>query len=249
MIQPSALIRFVTAAAVTLLARPLGAQAPEPAQARYGPYKEPGLRVIYNQLFGDDLELYRDYGARRPAADAWKSVLASNTESATLRRIADDRSVETRLRLLAYSVLRAREEPVPAFLLGVVFEFRVDGGLDALAAYADGTVRYLNHSGAGEIYEADANTAEIADEVDRLLSISEDPANEIPYSYKERLAPPSGPLVRITFLTSAGPYVSEGAMEELLERDTISPAVNAAIDLLEVVVETSLRQRKQTKAR
>ena len=72
------------------------------------------------------------------------SVLSDTATHEMLETIAGDTAVESRVRILAFNRLRAMKRPVPARqLLGTIIEFPQHDGLDTLAAFADGRVRYI----------------------------------------------------------------------------------------------------------
>jgi hypothetical protein len=79
-----------------------------------------------------------------------------------LREILAMPDLETRTILWTWSSLReVGENPDPklAFeVLGVVLEVPVNGGFDTLAAYADGSARYLNYSGSAIFWDAPDTT-------------------------------------------------------------------------------------------
>ena len=120
-----------------------------PAQAmdHPAPYGTAKVNNIYNMLFCDDPALFKDQnGQERFGAGA---------QVADVRKIAKNENEESRVRALAYRWLRARKESVPpGKLLGVIFEVPIDNGLDTLAVYADGRVRYINHTGVMSILKA-----------------------------------------------------------------------------------------------
>jgi hypothetical protein len=74
-----------------------------------------------------------------------------------LREAIKPNEHEARERLWACRALRALgEEPdraIASELLGVVIEVPFERGLDSLAAYPDGTARYINQSGAMTLYD------------------------------------------------------------------------------------------------
>jgi hypothetical protein len=77
---------------------------------------------------------------------------------ARLRGILDLPGLETRIQLWVWSALRELgEKPSPklAFeILGAILEMPSGGGYDTLAAYGDGSARYLNFSGAAIFWDA-----------------------------------------------------------------------------------------------
>src|SRR5262249_13170948 len=82
------------------------------------------------------------------------TVLSGAATRASLEKITVDPAVESRVRMLAFNRLRAMNVPIPAKqLLGTIIEFPQEGGLDTLAAFADGRVRYINKTGHPGIFE------------------------------------------------------------------------------------------------
>jgi hypothetical protein len=77
---------------------------------------------------------------------------------AHLRSILDLPNLETRIMLLVWSALRELGEDLDAKsakeVLGVVVEVPMRGAYDTLAAYQDGSARYLNFSGAAIFWDA-----------------------------------------------------------------------------------------------
>ncbi len=103
------------------------------------------------------------------------------------------------------------------------------GGLDALAAYSEGGVRYINQSGKMVIGEGAANFRPL---VQRLFSASESVVARIGPWDKPRIAPPKQGNVRMTFLVSDGMYFGEGPMS-VMQRDALAgPVIQQATQLL-----------------
>jgi hypothetical protein len=74
-----------------------------------------------------------------------------------LRSVLQTQPPETRVELFVWSGLRELgEKPDPKSgteVLGVIIEVPMSGGYDTLAAYADGSARYLNYSGSGIFWD------------------------------------------------------------------------------------------------
>ncbi|HEX6039592.1 hypothetical protein [Longimicrobium sp.] len=175
--------------------------APIPIKAapRHEPYRDATCNDIYNLLFCDD--------GRAP-------VGAMDDSVATLRAIAEDESQEGRNRMWAYNLLREKGESVPSrILLGTIVEVHLDGGLDVLAAFTDGSVRYINHSEKMGFVEG--HVAQLAEHIRILLEVSGFIANQIGPWTGERLPPPPQGEVRTTFLVSDGLYFGQGSYKEL----------------------------------
>jgi len=188
---------------------------------------------LYESLFCDVPALYRPPPGA--AATPWQALLyAPSANVTTVRALAGDTGQEARVRALAYGWLRERGQPVPASeLLGVVVEVALPGGLDALAAYRDGRVRYLNHSGRAVL--VDTRVPDIDPLVDALLAASSRALPQAQPWQRVRGAMPGTGQVRIGLLSSDGLRRIEGSFDQL-QRDTFAgPALLAASRLLEQV--------------
>lgn len=86
---------------------------------------------------------------------------------------------------------------------GVVLDVPLDAGVDTLAAYADGTARYINHTGRTIIWEVPEAAGEIGTLVGGLLRVTE---GVLPYVEPAGWAPPPEEVGRaqVTVLTRAG---------------------------------------------
>ena len=199
-----------------------------------GPYRDAAIDRIYDLLFCDDLAAFAPESGREAAP--WQAVLhAHPAVPGDVRALAADRAAESRVRALACHWLRAHGHDTPAKeLLGVVVEVALDDGLDVLAAYADGSVRYINHTGAMTVVEGAATA--VAAPVARLLEASRAVIARIGPWDKARLPPPQAPALRMTFLVTDGLYFGEGPMHVMQREPLAAPVVAAATGLLQAVV-------------
>jgi hypothetical protein len=189
-------------------------------------YPDPSANFIYNLLFADDPEPFRPAGEGRLAA-----LFAEPPDIAVLTALATDESVESRLRVLAFSRLRQAGAAPPADvpLLGVVVEVGLDGGLDTLATYTDGRVRYINQAGGMSIVE----TPElIAAQVGQLIEAGRALAASLTDAAGERSAPPGPGAVRLTLLVGDRRRVAEGTFESFGTDTAAGPVLAAALALL-----------------
>ena len=218
----------------------IGLAASAPAQsASYAPYKEQHANFLYNLLFCDDLNLFKNDEATK-SSTMWATLLADKPDFAALEKIATNPEEESRGRVLAYNRLRAGGHAAPSKqLLGVIVEVPLQQGLDTLAAYPDGRVRYLNQSGKVAIF--DGGPPEVETLAKELVSVSQGLVNAIGPWDKERLPPPRSGNVRITFLVSDGLYFGEGPFQAL-QRDAMGgPVLAKAAQLLQASVEAGLK--------
>jgi hypothetical protein len=196
---------------------PVPRDTPRP---RHRPYRETACNEIYNLLFCDD--------GRMP-------IGAMDDTVASLRAVADDESQEGRNRMWAYNLLRERGEPVPPkILLGTIVEVHMEDGLDVLAAFTDGSVRYINHSEKMGFVEG--RVPQLEEHIEILLKVSGFIVNQIGPSTEARLPPPPKGEVRTTFLVSDGLYFGQGPYDELRNDEMGRLVLTAAEKLHEAYV-------------
>ena len=200
----------------------------------YKPYAEAHANFLYNLLFCDDIGLFKNDETVK-AEGLWATLLADKSDLQAIRKIADDERNEGRVRALAFNRLRAAGQRVPdKKILGVIVEVPLEKGLDALAAFVEGGVRYLNQSGKVAIFEGSGNPVEgLAKE---LVAVSQSLVNQIGPWDKKRLPPPKQGKVRMTFLVSDGLYFGEGPFDAI-QRDPLGgPVMAKATQLFQRVV-------------
>ena len=147
-------------------------------------------------------------GPFQSIVDASNLVDAGKKEEAivVLRSILDTPSLETRIQLWVWSALRElgqTPDPKSAYeVLGAIIEVPSGGGYDTLAAYVDGSARYLNFSGAAIFWDTPDSTikAMCQNLVDSTIPVS---GRAKPRS---SLSLPKG-NVQVTMLTRSGPFV------------------------------------------
>jgi hypothetical protein len=161
-----------------------------------------------------------------------------------LQKVAASPELESRHYLEAWSVLRQLEVSPPPELAtrvyGVVIEVSLDAGTDLLAAYADRSARYINHSGAAVIWNApdprfDAHIHSLLDVAAKIAQVTGT------WDQPRRGAPPID-HARINVLTPGGLHFGEAPMVALSRDPLAGPALAAATQLM--VGLTSLASRK-----
>jgi hypothetical protein len=203
------------------------------------PYKESTTNFLYNLLFCDDLALFRAKDSTPPTG-AWAILLSSTPRTDDVERIANDEKEESRTRMVAFNYLRSKKVAVPARqVLGVVVEVPLEGGLDTLAVFADGRMRYINHSEKLAIFEATPATME--DDRAKLMQAAAAAVAKIgPWDKPRRPPPPQG-HVRLTFLVSDGLYFGEGPFSAILNDPIGGPVLATASDLLMKIVNATTK--------
>jgi hypothetical protein len=199
-----------------------------------GPYPQTEINFIYNLLFCDNPARFRPRDGEQPTP--WQRLLFNDKPDArAVAALAEDQTQESRVRVLAYNWLSRNHHPVPKRkLLGVVVEVRFDAGLDTLAAYQDGRIRYINQTGKLAVFEA--ATPDMEAKVARLLAASQTAVDRLGPWGKPRLPPPSNGNVRLTFLVSDGLYFGEGPFSAMQREPVAAPIIQEASELLQLVV-------------
>jgi hypothetical protein len=204
----------------------------------YRPYKSDAANHIYNLLFCDNPALFKNGEA---GGGALGTVLSDSTDREMLERIGNDIDAESRVRVLAFNRLRAMKVSVARKrLLGTIIEFPQPQGLDTLAIFPDGRLRYINQSEKMVIFET--SPPAIIDKATEVLRASQFVVNRYGPWEKPRRPPPSGELVRMSFLVSDGVYFGEGRYADLMGDRFAAPVLGAASELLPVLVEEALKR-------
>jgi hypothetical protein len=206
------------------------------------PYSDSGLNQLYDLLFCDDLDAYKSNTENRDAYP-WSAVWDTNATSADLRKITDDWNLETRPKILAANLLLNRGQPLPGKrIFAVIVEVAMDEGLDVLAAYEDGTARYINYS--GKLIVWDATTSESNELVVDLFLAARKLVEKIGPWEQERLPPPPNGNTRISFLVSDGLYFGEGPFNAIASDQLGGPVINRAGKLMNYLVNTTMAQSR-----
>ncbi|HYV94596.1 MAG TPA: hypothetical protein VE978_22675 [Chitinophagales bacterium] len=206
-----------------------------------GPYKNEAINKIYNLLFCDKLDLYKQ-NLQKPIIYPWDILLADSSSSDDLQTIINDSSTESRMKVLVYNKLMASGNKIDKKdLLAVIVEVGLDSGLDVIASFKDGTARYINYTGSMIVWEttdekSNALTAELFRNSENIV------AKIGPWDKPRRPAPTKG-NVRITFLVSDGLYFGEGPMNVLFNDPLASPALTSAAMLMKYLTEKALQPK------
>jgi hypothetical protein len=216
-----------------------GAKSSGAAAPFFKPYAEPHVNFLYNLLFCDDINLFRN-DQKTQGDGPWPTLLEAQPNLNALEQIAQNESNEGRVRKLAFNRLRAAGQTVPAKkILGVIVEVPQTHGLDVLAAFADGGVRYLNQSGKVAIFEGNAHPV-VETTAKELVAVSQPVVDRIGPWDKARRPPPKRGTVRMTFLVSDGLYFGEGSFAALSSDPRGGPVLAKATQLLQLAVQKTV---------
>ena len=207
------------------------------AQSTAGPYKDPAINLIYELLFADRPELFKQHytGTLDPP---WSTLFADHPDVQSLHKIAGERKNESRVRMLAFTQLRRAGQKVPkGEYLGTIIEVRLSEGLDTLAVFGDGSARYLNYSGKMVVIEGSPSPFDR--EIGAVIEKSKPIVAEIGPWDKPRLPAPKAGNIRMTFLVSDGLYFGEGPMNAMRQEPLAAPLITAATALLQKLIDNS----------
>jgi hypothetical protein len=199
----------------------------------FRPYRTPRFDTVYNMLFADDPT---PFAAAIAGGEPWTTLFAVPPNMAALRRLAESEASESRVRLLAFGMLREAGESVPPKLvLGAIIEAPQPEGLDVLAVYADYRVRYIHALAKLRIVE-DA-IEPLKKPIDEMMAASRALVAKIdPWSHP-RQPPPAEDMARVTFLASDGLYLGQAPFESLRRDADGAPVIAPALEILNILAD------------
>lgn len=155
--------------------------------------------------------------------------------------VAEDLDLESRQSLQAWHFLRAHgvepSENITRRVLGAVVEIPTGSGHDLLAAYADGSVRYLNSSGKAVVVEPNAAGSSV-DAAARTFVDSMALVAAVAGPWDQPGLPALGPTdARVLALTPGGIRFGQAPFETLNAQPPSAAVIAAAIPLLAEIVE------------
>lgn len=175
------------------------------------------------------------------AAAHVKMKMGENSEAGRLLRAVTLISSEARLRLWAWHNLRQLGKyPSPDLarqVLGVIIEVPYEDRMDVLAAYADGSARYINHQGGMIVWDRlDETITPLV-----MNAIRETPALGAPQ--EDRLDDPIAPdEVRLNVLTPGGIHVWQGVPAD---HPSLGKTFVHMAELLRALVLVAMEQRRE----
>jgi len=119
----------------------------------------------------------------------------------------------------------------------VIIEVGLPEGLDVVAAFKDGSARYINYSGKMIIWET--HTEESGRLIEQLFADSMEVVKKIGPWAEPRREPPANGLVRLSFIVSEELYFGEGSFEVLQKDPLGGPVISDAILLMQFLIDKS----------
>ncbi|MFN0174076.1 MAG: hypothetical protein ACKVU0_05460 [Saprospiraceae bacterium] len=180
---------------------------------------------------------------------AAKNALDSGDQQSAaehLKKVTEMPGLESRTYLAAWFHLQNLGiEPAPPVgqkVLGVVLEIWMEQGLDVLAAYDDGSARYINYTGAAVIWDVPGADAEIERRLRHLLAVGQEVAPKIgPWEGKGRRPdPPEFGQIRLNMLTPSGVHFGQGSYAALSGDPMGAALINAGATLMQALTEKQM---------
>jgi hypothetical protein len=201
----------------------------------YNPYKEESINMIYNLLFCDNENLFKTQNQTENKYP-WDIILSNNYKEDDYKKVINDTSIESRTKILAYRKLITNGYKIDTKdLLGVIIEIGLDNGLDVLAAYRDGSARYINQSEKLIIWDKpDSDSKRL---LNQLFETSGNVVRKIGSWDKPRLSYPKKGNARITFLVSDGLYFGEASSEVLFNDSLAGPVLYSGAELMKYLMD------------
>lgn len=203
-------------------------------------------------LFGDlDLQAWTAApGSSEPGfaieLSAAREAIAAGRDAAAiahLEKVAALPGLESRVTLMAWHHLAKLGVQPPADIAkkvhGVVLEVWMKEGLDLLAAYADGSARYINYTGNAIIWDAPGSDSAIEASLRALLAAGQAVADRIgPWEggCNRPPAPPFG-LVRLNMLTPSGIHFGQGQYGQLNADPMGAALLGSGVQLMRILTE------------
>ena len=206
------------------------------------PYKDSSTNLIYNLLFCDNLNLYKN-NTKKPYSYPFDILFSDKPSLTDLQKLTDDTASDPRVKVLSYNrQIAIGHKPVKKELIAVIVEMGLDSGLDVLASFNNGTARYINQTGKMLIWETTADETLNMLTKDLFLK-SRNVVDQIGPWDKPRRPYPTKGNVRITFLVSDGLYFGEGPIDILFNDPLASPALTAATELMKYLMDKSIETK------
>lgn len=164
------------------------------------PYGAEHINNAYDSLFADEIEMYKNESSI--SQYPW-DIIFSQTDVNQLLEITSSSNVESRAKLLAGRTLISKGVSLTQKeLLGVVIEISQNNGLGTIAAFKDGSIRYINYQEDLIIWETQTNIS--LDMIADLFKISEEFLKKSVLPIIARETFPEVGNVRISFLAIDG---------------------------------------------
>jgi hypothetical protein len=200
--------------------------------------------VLRQTVFGDaPLDVWTAHGAGQPwdSFDRARELAQAGQRDEAVRiwrQITSAGGLESRHTLQAWHFLRQAGQPPPPdqarLVLGVAVEMPARKGHDLLAAYRDGTARYLNYSGKAVVWE-DHSDIRVQAAITNWLTAGQVIADAIGVWEQPSLPPLPAGDARLMMLTPGGHRFGQASAAALSQDLQAGPFLAAATRLLQLI--------------
>lgn len=199
------------------------------------------LDELSGALSGDESPAYPDVWKQLIQAADYLRRNKQTQATELLLTITKNPSISTRMLLWGWTALRQigiRPQPSEASeIRGVVIQVPVEQGADVLAVYADGTARYVNHSGKIIVWES--TDAKIARNIQEILDLSK----AIDPNSSEDIGGTASGVVRVTLLTFNGNLFVDVAIH-LLQVSPVNSVLTRGAELIRNLIQQTEAMNK-----
>jgi len=152
---------------------------------------------------------------------------------------------ETRVRLQAWSLARRAGVPLGGDarrVRGVIVDMGLEDGVDTVAAFEDGSARYLNQAGGGIFWEVgQADGGDVRSAIAALLEAGQRVVDATGPLDEPRPDAPSNGVAQLWLLTDGGIHLGMGPAD-VIGRDRLGgPVLGAAFQLMGTLIEKTQR--------
>lgn len=214
----------------------------------FDPTREDDFAFVVASIQAGQLDEAEEWLANEIRRSPWVLMAAAHVklrmeeaaEAGRLLRAVTLISNEARVRLWAWHNLRMLGKyPSPDLarqVLGVIIEVPFEDRMDVLAAYADGTARYINHQGGMIVWDRMDETI-----TPLVMNVIRE-TQPIGAPQEDRLDDPVQPgEVRLNVLTPGGIHVWQGPPAET---QALTKVFASMADLLRALVQVTVEQRR-----
>lgn len=218
--------------------------SPSPSPNKWNEYK---AILFVDQSFED--ALLSENAPHNLYSQAYKEYKAGKPQQAkkSLKQLLLDPEAEVRARLWAWRALRQLGEKPPADIAnevqGVVLEVPVDNSVDALAAYSDGRVRYVNGKGGGAIIWETPDHPRIDPLVKQVMKDAQPVVAKTPAFDAHK--PEKNDVIRVSILTYGGIHIVEAREGDISEGHIMGPVYEAGTRLFMALLEENEKAGKK----
>jgi len=201
-----------------------------------------GVRRVFRPAPGEEGP---DVGAALLALAA--AAEAGDADSAgTQLRLLLGSGPETRVRLQAWAMARRAGVPLAGDarrIRGVIVDMGLEDGVDTIAAFEDGSARYLNQAGGGIFWEVgQADGGDVRRAIAALLEAGQRVVDATGPLDGERPDAPSNGVAEIWLLTDGGIHLGMGPAD-VIGRDRLGgPVLGAAFQLMTTLMARTHRK-------